>query len=167
MTPPVSARVNICLSLYLSLFSLSLLVSDLIVWSLTLKRSLIFFVILKWFLLFVGCVQKLKHQLEKAQYERDPQSRILELEHGILDIIEAGAQVWLQSGHSEKAVALYQALLEFNLFSPDFDSSGRVSNGSIPNFLTYTLGCYILGLCDEYYIPEKKCVGPMNCEFYL
>ena len=76
----------------------------------------------------------MKHQLEKAQYERDPQSRILELEHGILDIIEAGAQVWLQSGHSEKAVALYQALLEFNLFSPDFDSSGRVSNGSIPNF---------------------------------
>ena len=38
--------------------------------------------------------------------------RLLELEHGILDIVEAGARLWLQAGHSEKAVALYQALLE-------------------------------------------------------
>ena len=41
---------------------------------------------------------------------------MLEFEHGILDIIEAGALVWLQSGHSERAIAVYQALLEFNLF---------------------------------------------------
>ena len=40
----------------------------------------------------------------------------MEFEHGILDIIEAGALVWLQSGHSERAIAVYQALLEFNLF---------------------------------------------------
>ena len=40
----------------------------------------------------------------------------MEFEHGILDIIEAGALVWLQSGHTERAIAVYQALLEFNLF---------------------------------------------------
>ena len=52
---------------------------------------------------------------------------MLEFEHGILDIIEAGALVWLQSGHTERAIAVYQALLEFNLFSPDFDSCGNYS----------------------------------------
>ena len=75
----------------------------------------------------------------------------MEFEHGILDIIEAGALVWLQSGHSERAIAVYQALLEFNLFrwvavaeiiliimiynsispvspcSPDFDVCGNYS----------------------------------------
>ncbi len=30
----------------------------------------------------------------------------------------------LQSGHGEKAVALFQALLEINLFSPDFCGPG-------------------------------------------
>ena len=48
--------------------------------------------------------------------EREAAARLLEAEHGILDIVEAGARHWLQSGHSEKAVALYQALIEFNLF---------------------------------------------------
>ena len=48
--------------------------------------------------------------------EGEAASKLLEAEHGILDIVEAGARLWLQSGHSEKAVALYQALIEFNLF---------------------------------------------------
>ena len=49
-------------------------------------------------------------------HEGEAASRLLEAENGILDIVEAGARLWLQSGHSEKAVALYQALIEFNLF---------------------------------------------------
>ena len=65
---------------------------------------------------YKGCVQKLKAQLEKGVYEGEGAGKLLELEHGILDIVEAGARLWLQAGHSEKAVALYQALLEFNLF---------------------------------------------------
>ena len=63
-----------------------------------------------------GCVQKLKAVLEKGMHEGVAASKLLEAEHGILDIVEAGARLWLQSGHSEKAVALYQALIEFNLF---------------------------------------------------
>ena len=63
-----------------------------------------------------GCVQKLKTVLEKGMHEGEAASKLLEAEHGILDIVEAGARLWLQSGHSEKAVALYQALIEFNLF---------------------------------------------------
>ena len=62
-----------------------------------------------------GCVQKLKAVLEKGMHEGEAASKLLEAEHGILDIVEAGARLWLQSG-SEKAVALYQALIEFNLF---------------------------------------------------
>ena len=69
-----------------------------------------------------GCVLKLKSQLEKFLADREESSRVLEFEHGILDIIEAGALVWLQSGHTERAISVYQALLEFNLFSPDFDN---------------------------------------------
>jgi hypothetical protein len=34
------------------------------------------------------------------------------------------AVLLLQSGHGEKAVALFQALLEINLFSPDFCGPG-------------------------------------------
>ena len=49
-------------------------------------------------------------------HDGEAASKLLEAEHGILDIVEAGARLWLQSGHSEKAVALYQALIEFNLF---------------------------------------------------
>ena len=63
-----------------------------------------------------GCVLKLKSQLEKFISSSEETGRVLEFEHGILDIIEAGALVWLQSGHSERAIAVYQALLEFNLF---------------------------------------------------
>ena len=54
--------------------------------------------------------------MEKGMHEEVAASKLLEAEHGILDIVEAGARLWLQSGHSEKAVALYQALIEFNLF---------------------------------------------------
>ena len=64
----------------------------------------------------LGCVLKLKSQLEKFISSSEETGRVLEFEHGILDIIEAGALVWLQSGHSERAIAVYQALLEFNLF---------------------------------------------------
>ena len=65
---------------------------------------------------YKGCVQKLKAQLEKGMLEGEERSKLLEIEHGLIDIIDAGARLWLQSGHSEKAVALYQALIEFNLF---------------------------------------------------
>ena len=58
----------------------------------------------------------MKSQLEKFISSSEETGRVLEFEHGILDIIEAGALVWLQSGHSERAIAVYQALLEFNLF---------------------------------------------------
>ena len=58
----------------------------------------------------------MKSQLEKFISSSEETGRVLEFEHGILDIIEAGALVWLQSGHTERAIAVYQALLEFNLF---------------------------------------------------
>ena len=64
----------------------------------------------------LGCILKLKSQLEKFISSSEESGRVLEFEHGILDIIEAGALVWLQSGHTERAIAVYQALLEFNLF---------------------------------------------------
>ena len=49
---------------------------------------------------------------------------MLALEHGILDIVEQGVTVLLQSGHTEKAVSIYQGLLELNLFSPSFPGPG-------------------------------------------
>jgi hypothetical protein len=43
---------------------------------------------------------------------------------GILDILALLIIFLLQSGHYEKGLAVCQALLDFNLFSPGFSSPG-------------------------------------------
>eukprot|EP00092_Neocalanus_flemingeri_P030332 GFUD01032927.1.p1 GENE.GFUD01032927.1~~GFUD01032927.1.p1 ORF type:complete len:1231 (+),score=335.13 GFUD01032927.1:198-3890(+) len=73
---------------------------------------------------YKGCILKLRNQLEKSVDDCDDPIKILEIEHGIIDIIESAVLMLVQSGHSEKAVAVYQGLLELNLFSPDFQGPG-------------------------------------------
>jgi len=73
---------------------------------------------------YKGCIVKLRTLLEQKVEAKEEGSSVFELEQGILDIVEQGALLLLQSGHSEKAVAIYQGMLELNLFSPSFPGPG-------------------------------------------
>jgi len=73
---------------------------------------------------YKGCIVKLRSLLEQKVESKEEGASVLELEQGILDIVEQGALLLLQSGHSEKAVAIYQGMLELNLFSPTFPGPG-------------------------------------------
>ena len=73
---------------------------------------------------YKGCIVKLRSLLEQKVESKEEGASVLELEQGILDIVEQGALLLLQSGHSEKAVAIYQGMLELNLFSPSFPGPG-------------------------------------------
>jgi len=67
----------------------------------------------------------LKLRQQQAEYAEEGQrQKLFELEHGILDILSELVTLLMQSGHTEKGIAIYQALLEFNLFAPDFSSPG-------------------------------------------
>lgn len=73
---------------------------------------------------YKSCVVKLRERQEALAGDRASRERLVQLEHGIIDIIEAGTGVLLQSGHAEKAVAVFQGLLEFNLFSSNLETMG-------------------------------------------
>merc|ERR1719186_1439768 len=71
-----------------------------------------------------SCILKLRMQQERLVEEFD-NSKLFEVEHGILDILEQLACLLVQAGHSEKAVALFQGLVELNFFSPDLPGPGK------------------------------------------
>jgi len=75
-----------------------------------------------------GCIFKLRKQQEKKIEDGECVVKILEIEHGIIDIIESGVLMLVQAGYSEKAVSVYQGLLELNLFSPDFQGGYSVDD---------------------------------------
>jgi len=68
-------------------------------------------------------ILKLRQQ-QQYYTEHSQTNKQFELEHGILDILGQLLTLLLQSGHTEKGVALCQALIEFNLFAPNFSSPG-------------------------------------------
>lgn len=67
---------------------------------------------------YKGCIFKLRKLQEKYVEEGENARKLIEIEHGIVDILDSATLMLTQSGHSEKAVAVYQGLLELNLYSP-------------------------------------------------
>ena len=59
---------------------------------------------------YKSCVVKLRERQEALAGDRASRERLVQLEHGIIDIIEAGTGVLFQSGHAEKAVAVFQVV---------------------------------------------------------
>merc|ERR1719266_117371 len=51
-----------------------------------------------------------------------------ELENKITNVIVRMAHLWSRSGYRERSMALFQALVEFNLFSPKFPGYFGVDN---------------------------------------
>ncbi len=69
-----------------------------------------------------GCAayQALRRERERRRREGAPDEVVAACERDILVLLLEYLQIQMQSGHTERAVACIQALLEFNCFSPDF-----------------------------------------------
>ena len=64
--------------------------------------------------------QALKRERERRRREGAPDEVVTACERDILVLLLEHLQMQMQSGHTERAVACIQALLEFKCFSPDF-----------------------------------------------
>ena len=92
-----------------------------------------------WQQLRAACAacQALRRERERRRREGAPDEVVAACERDILALLLEHLQVQMQSGHTERAVACIQALLEFNCFSPDFPGTAHASmQSSIPMSLT-------------------------------
>ena len=70
-------------------------------------------------------IQALRRERERRRREGAPDEVVAACERDILVLLLEYLQMQMQSGHTERAVACIQALLEFNCFSPDFPGASH------------------------------------------